>query len=188
VAVLIGPGRTTQGRPVAPEEFLEWLQISLDIRGLSYPSSVVETSHGDLLFDQNLLGRIYAHGVLISGTNSIYPFKVGYNFTEGKFNRDRRWLMDRHGLAERVCRIWESALQTHEDVLLPIYVSLLRKTPALMDVSLAADLLLPSTISRIWTYLLHESKGKDFFYCEASGAQVCRKSNIHIPCHRLTQI
>ncbi|KAJ5379640.1 hypothetical protein N7509_012759 [Penicillium cosmopolitanum] len=171
VAVLIGPGRTTQGRPVAPEEVLEWLQISLDIRGLSYPSSVVETSHGDLLFDQNLLGRIYAHGVLISGTNSIYPFKVGYNFTEGKFNRDRRWLMDRHGLAERVCRIWESALQTHEAVLLPIYVSLLRKTPALMDVSLAADLLLTSTISRIWTYLLHESKGKDFFYCEASGAQ-----------------
>jgi hypothetical protein len=129
-------------------------------------------NYGDLLFDQNLHGRIYVHGVLIFGTNSIYPFKLGYNFTEGKFSRDQRWLMDRHGVAERVCRIWESALQTHEDVLLPIYVSLLRRTPALMDINLAADLLLSSTISRIWTYLLHESKGKEFFNCETSGAQV----------------
>ncbi|CAI7647745.1 unnamed protein product [Penicillium manginii] len=45
------------------------------------------------------------------------------------------------------------------------------KTPALMDVDLAADLLFPSKICRIWMYLLHESKGKDFFYCESSGAQ-----------------
>jgi hypothetical protein len=182
------PDAPTSCQPVASEEFLEWLQISLDIRDLSYPSSVVETSLGDLLFDQSLHGRIYVHGVIISGTNPSYPFKLGYNFTQGKFTRDWRWLMDRRGMAERVYWIWESALQAHEDVLLPIYISLLRNTPAPMDVDLAVDLLLPSTISRIWTYLLHESKGKEFFYCETSGAQVCRKSHTCIAGHRLTRI
>ncbi|KAJ5240491.1 uncharacterized protein N7469_002082 [Penicillium citrinum] len=171
VAVLIGPGCAGQGRSVSPEEFLDWLQISFDIRGLTYPSSVVETSEGDLLFDPHLHGRIYAHGVLLPGANWTHSFRLGYNFPRGKATRDRQWLMDRHGVAERVCRIWESALQAHEDVLLPIYVDLLRKTPAPMDVDMAADLLLPPTASRIWKHLRDESQGKKFFYCETAGAQ-----------------
>lgn len=81
VAVLIGPGVTNQGRPVSPEEFLGWLQVSLDVRGLSYPSSVVETSEGDLLFDPHLHGRVYAHGVLLPGENWPPSFKLGYNLS-----------------------------------------------------------------------------------------------------------
>ncbi|CAI7600266.1 unnamed protein product [Penicillium pancosmium] len=144
VAVLIGPGRANQGRSVAPEEFLS---------GCKYIWIFVVSPTRPRLSRQ------------ATGTCLLT------NISMGKFTRDWRWLMDRRGVAERVYRIWESALQAHEDVLLPIYVSLLRKTPAPMDVNLAADLLLPSTVSRIWTYLLHESKGKEFFYCETSGAQ-----------------
>jgi hypothetical protein len=50
VAVVIGATRAKSGRPVAPDAFLDSLRsTTIDIRGLTYPSSIISTARGDLI-------------------------------------------------------------------------------------------------------------------------------------------
>jgi hypothetical protein len=57
VAVVIGATRAKSSRPVAPDAFLKWLRLdTVDIGGLTYPSSLIATAHGDLILDPQLRG------------------------------------------------------------------------------------------------------------------------------------
>ena len=107
------------------DELKTWLKVSLDIRGFSYPASIVATNYGDLILDQAFQGKVYLRGLLLpSSTLDSNPFKLGYNFIKGRVNRDRQRLADDLEEADLVTRIWESAIEKEETVLLPIYVNL----------------------------------------------------------------
>lgn len=99
-------------------------------------------------------------------------YKFGYNFPQGKVNRDRQMLVDRLEVADIVRRIWEAAFQSHKQLLLPIYINLLREFPDALDVGFAQHLLEKPTRTLIWKHLLDETEGRHFYYSEASYAQV----------------
>ncbi|KAJ6086678.1 hypothetical protein N7467_005592 [Penicillium canescens] len=91
---MIGAGRANQSRPVSSETFFGWLRVTLDIRGLSYPPSIVETLRGDLLLDSQFHGKLFLHRILLPMT-ALGPkhYKFGYNFALGKFSRDRQGMV-----------------------------------------------------------------------------------------------
>ncbi|KAJ5267356.1 hypothetical protein N7478_010164 [Penicillium angulare] len=118
------------------ETFLNWLSVTMDIRGLNYPVTVATTDYGDL----------------------------SYNFAHGMLTRDRLWVANQQSEANLVRKIWECALTQHGKELLPIYVSLLRHFPNSADVALADRLLEASTRHLIWQHLLRNSNNREFFY------------------------
>ncbi|OKP14497.1 hypothetical protein PENSUB_13993, partial [Penicillium subrubescens] len=69
VAVVIGATRAKSSRPVALDAFVNWLRLTtMDIRGLTYPSGIISTPHGDLILDPQLRGQLYHNGITL--TNS----------------------------------------------------------------------------------------------------------------------
>ncbi|KAJ5348624.1 uncharacterized protein N7506_001877 [Penicillium brevicompactum] len=169
ITVVIGPGHASQSRPISSETFFEWLQVTLDIRRLSHPSSIVETPQGDLLLDSQFHGRLFLHGILLPMSNSgAQQFKFGYNFALGKFSRDRQGLIATSEVADNVRQIWQCAVHMHEATLLPIYVNLLQNFPQVGDIEQADRLLEPATKARIWNYLLRVTGRQQFFYSETT--------------------
>lgn len=164
-------GKPSQKVPIS--EFHNWLKVSLDIRGFSYPADILETEVGDLILDSDFQGRIYLKGMLLpAAASELKQYRFAYNFSRGRVNRDRQILADRNEEADIVRQIWEAAIRKHKVALLPIYVNLLRNFPEALDVESAAHLLEQSTRKIIWKHLLHETAGERFLYNEASNAKV----------------
>lgn len=153
--------------------FHDWLRVSLDIREFSYPSHILETNAGDLILDPSFCGQLYLKGMALpAAVCELKPYRLGYNFPRGKVNRDRQILVDSHEEADIVRQIWEAAFLNHKELLLPIYIDLLRNFPDAPDVGFAKHLLEIPTRSLIWKHLLDEAEGKHFYYSEVSNAQV----------------
>lgn len=173
VTVVIEASTENEGNGISLAIFQQWLKVSLDIRGFSYPSHILETDAGDLILDLNYQGKIYLKGMLLPAANSeLKPYRLGYNFPRGRVNRDRQILVDSHEEADIVRRIWEAAIRSHEDVMLPIYINLLRNFPEAPDVGSADQLLEKRTRNLIWKHLLRDAKGKEFYYSQTSNPQV----------------
>ncbi|CEJ62667.1 hypothetical protein PMG11_11161 [Penicillium brasilianum] len=173
VVVVVEPARGKHGKKISLAAFQTWVQVTLDIRGISYPSQVIETDVGDLILDPHFCGRIYLQGMLLPATSSeLKPYKLGYNFTQGRVNRDRQILVDKHEEANGVRQIWESAIQRNEKVVLPVYVDFLRNFPEAPDVESADVLLGDATKTLIWRHLLCDTGGKQFYYSEKSNSKV----------------
>lgn len=49
VMVVIAPGRGKQGKKVSLAAFQRRVKVTLDIRGISYPSRTIEADAGDLI-------------------------------------------------------------------------------------------------------------------------------------------
>lgn len=173
VCVEIGPDSGGTGGGVSLEKFKQWLTVSLDIRGYSYPESNIETDQGDLIIDPRFRGKAFLKGLLLpASVLEARPFELSYNFVQGGVNRDRQRLVSRYEQADLVRRIWESAIRENEVLVLPIYVNLLRNFPRAPDVELADQLLDHPTRFRIWKYLLREAGDKRFYFCQKTGSQV----------------
>jgi hypothetical protein len=173
VAVVIGARRHRRDQPVSLAVFREWMETTLDVRGLSYPSHIIETDDGDLILDHRFHGKVYIKGMILPAPASkSRVFKFGYNFANGLFGRDRQTLLDNREESDVVRRIWESAIRKYETVLLPIYVNLLRHFPQAADVESADRLLGDSTRSLVWKHLLRETENKRFYYSDRCNAKV----------------
>lgn len=82
--MVIGAGHANPSQPVSSETFFGWLQVTPDIRGLTYPHSTIDTPNGDLLLDPQFQGKIFLHGLLLPmSTSGGKVFKFGYNFALG---------------------------------------------------------------------------------------------------------
>ncbi|KAF4768593.1 hypothetical protein HAV15_002962 [Penicillium sp. str.  len=155
VTIEIGTMRDRNAQPVPLDVFMKWMETTMDIRGLSYPSHIIETEDGDLILDQRFQGKVYLKGTLLPvSVSRSRTFKFGYNFAKGQFGRDRQSLLDKHEEADIVRRIWESAIRMHQSVMLPIYINLLRNFPQAADVESADQLLEETTRKLIWQHLL----------------------------------
>lgn len=175
VAVTIGPERNRKRDKISLELFKKWLGATLDIRGFSYPSHIIETEAGDIILDASFHGKVFYKGMLLSGpVSETESFRLGYNFSAGTVNRDRQRLVDKQEEANMVRRIWETAIDQHKESMLPIYVNLLRNFPRAPDVAWAERLLEAPTKSLIWKHLLQEANGERFYYNEASHTRVSR--------------
>jgi hypothetical protein len=56
VTAVISTRGANSGRLDAPNAFSGWLQLTIRIRGLTYPSSIISTVHGDPILDPQLRG------------------------------------------------------------------------------------------------------------------------------------
>lgn len=178
VMVMIAPARGKHGQKIALATFQTWLKVTLDIRGISYPSHIIETDAGDLILDPRYSGRIYLKGMLLPAAFSeIKPYKLGYNFIRGRVNRGRQIMVDKHEEANAVRQIWESAIRKNEKAVLPIYIDFLQNFPEAPDVESADILLADTTKALIWRDLLCKADGKIFYYSEKSHAQVSSSPN-----------
>jgi hypothetical protein len=173
VTVEILAPKRSQKIPVSLTEFHNWLRVSLDIRGFSYPSDILQTEVGDLILDPDFHSRVYLKGMRLPCSGSgLKQYRFAYNFLQGKVNRDRQILVDRDEEANMVRRIWEAAIWKHRTAFLPIYVGLLRNPPEALDVESATHFLQSSTKLLIWKHLRGEAGDDKFFYNEASSAEV----------------
>ena len=121
-------GEKVQRVVVSPEDFDKWTQAALFLHQqalhLQNPNGEkgISTAWGDLLDHEDLRGSIYLKGLLLgestpgsSASISKLPLKFGYNFAEGKTNRERQSVLsaDDEGIAIRC--IWTSVLQRPDD-------------------------------------------------------------------------
>jgi hypothetical protein len=58
---------------------LGWLWVTIDIRGLTYTSSIVSTVHVDLILDPQLRGNVYHNRVLLTNSTEDNSFLFAYN-------------------------------------------------------------------------------------------------------------
>lgn len=176
VTVIIGPGERPGNQGVSVEQFKKWLDVSMEIRGFSYPESIIETDYGDLILDFRYRGKVFLKGLLLpSSISEPRAFTVGYNLVQGDVNRDRQRLVNRRQEANRLRKIWESAILKNEGLVLPIYVNLLWYLPRSPDVELAEDFLESSTRLLIWKHLLKMADGRKFYFCQTGGSMVSYK-------------
>ena len=103
VTIEIGTMRDKNAQPVALDVSMKWMETTMDIRSLSYPSHIIKTQHGDLILDRRFQGKLYLKGTLLS-TSRSRSFKSSYNFGKGQFSRDRGSLVDRCEEADIVPR------------------------------------------------------------------------------------
>ncbi|OKP09911.1 hypothetical protein PENSUB_4680, partial [Penicillium subrubescens] len=172
VTVEIRAPKESRKNAVSLAEFRTWLTVTLDIRGFSHPSDVLETEVGDLILDPDFHSRVYLKGMRLPCSGSgLKQYRFAYNFLQGKVNRDRQILVDRDEEANMVRRIWEAAIWKHRTAFLPIYVGLLRNSPEALDVESATHFLQSSTKLLIWKHLRGEAGDDKFFYNEASSAE-----------------
>lgn len=181
VCVSIGAESKQGGRPVEMKDFERWLHVTIDIRGLNHPTSIIETEYGHIILDPKYEGRIYVKGVLApSSYTDTKHYKLGYNFVQGRVGRDRRRLMKYEEEADFIRRMWESAIQRAEALAVPVYVNLLRNFSNFRDVELADQLLQKPAKDAIWNYLKQQSNVTGFYYCENHGPEVGRKSDRYL--------
>lgn len=174
VTITIGPGETANPpggvftRKVEREKFLNWLTVTLDITNLFQPTSVVNTEHGDLHLDTTSANKVYADGILLS-TAIAGPFQYGYHFY---FRSDEERagvvsegleLIPNEKETQLRCRIWEAAIDKDE-VVLPLFVGLLRCNPEAVDVAGITGFLQTGTARKIWEVLVSEV-GREKVFC-----------------------
>ncbi|OKP06059.1 hypothetical protein PENSUB_6510 [Penicillium subrubescens] len=92
----------------------------MDIRGLTYPSGLIPTPHGDLILDPQLRGQLYHNGITLTNSTVGGAFLFAYNFAYSSTCRDRRRLASWRDAARQVRQIWEEALREKEDTVLPL--------------------------------------------------------------------
>ncbi|OKP11866.1 hypothetical protein PENSUB_2597 [Penicillium subrubescens] len=171
-AVVIGATRAKSGRPVALDAFVDWLRLTtMDIRGLTCPSGIISSPHGDLILDPQLRGQLYHNGITLANSTVGGAFLFAYNFAYSSTCRDRRRLASWRDAARQVQQIWEEALCKQVDTILPLLVDLLRNHARSADAEMIGPHLEPSAARQIWQYLLRESADKEFFYNESCNDQ-----------------
>lgn len=71
------------------------MEMTLDVRGLSYPSHLIATDDDHLFLDRRFRGEVYVKRMIRSALASkSRVFKFACNFVNG-FGRDRHTLLDK---------------------------------------------------------------------------------------------
>ncbi|KAJ6016399.1 hypothetical protein N7540_010990 [Penicillium herquei] len=77
VSVTVGSTGTDHPPSVAQETFLNWLQIMMEIRGLNFPSTIIQTPSGDIILDVEYAGQTFLDGARINGWVEIPRLQAG---------------------------------------------------------------------------------------------------------------
>lgn len=160
------------GKRIETEEFLSWVSVALDLKGPTSHNLIVKTDRGDLILDEVFAGCLYLKGLLLSDTNNTSrPFRFGYNFVEGKVDRDRRQMKDSSEEANILASIWEHAIQHGGKQELESLIDIFQKYPFHRDIREAQDKFTYSAARAIWAHLVSSKEGI-FYYNEKTGEKV----------------
>lgn len=169
-------GQKTSKIPLV--EFEQWLSMTLDI---APPTKITRTPHGFLILDEKYAGKVYLRNLLLpNASSSGLPYSFGYNFLQGKTNRDRGSLSNPKEEAKVITNIWTSALlhgdeETRKDLLHKYTLLLRNHRNTHADVNFAESYVPPEIAKVVWKHFL--SPGNSFtppalYYCEKGDTQV----------------
>jgi hypothetical protein len=108
--------------PVNREDFDRWIRSALFMQDIK-DDEIISTKHGDLLLKPQLRGSIYLKGLLLaesrrgaqaSITNKELQF--GYNFADGKTNRERQSVANAYKESQAIFAIWSEVLTIKADM------------------------------------------------------------------------
>lgn len=168
VSAKITKGRGDSGKAISEEEFWSWLKVTIDI---DRPESadIVETDYGDLILDKEFGGRIYLKGLLVPGDlpdQKRYSF--GYNFIQGRINRDRERLMDQEEESRMLAMIWEQSIISRGDEITRKYLWLLCSRKIFPDISMAEEKVTITTAKTLWKYMRTKGPNRFFYHVAES--------------------
>ena len=148
------------GKRVEKEDFLSWVEVSLD---LNHPSNTVETRHGSLIFDEKFADRVYLKSLWLKGKSFEKPLKFGYNFLHGTVERDRTALKKTGQEARILAEIWEEGIRHHGRDITDKYLALLRDD-ATADVHNVEIYISEFAAQEVWSKLLERDPERTCFY------------------------
>jgi hypothetical protein len=153
--------------------FEDWLSVTTHVKP---PKQRFQTPYGTLILEEAYINKMYLRGLLLpNGSSSRHKYKYGYDFPEGKTNRDREGLKSSGQREQMITNIWSFAICENLEFM-KMYCGLLL-TPQdsrSADVFCAEDYLNKDDILRIWGFLKLDSGLNDaFYYCEGKDREVC---------------
>jgi hypothetical protein len=177
-------GMLTKRRSVPVGSFLEWCKVAAWLQAVP-EADVVETGFGSLYLDK-LCGNIYLKGLLLresekgdwmpdSASLTGKPLRFGYDFRQGRVNRDRQAINNSTEEAKAILSIWDEAIRKKPELVEKLHEMLLTNSKVsdstkFADVESAAQLLDSSTASKLWTHLREQNK---WYYNHEQLSQVC---------------
>jgi hypothetical protein len=165
VTVLISKARGPYGAKVTEEDFRSWAQVAIDLEN-PQPQDIIRTSHGDLILDKRLSGRVYLKGLRVSDSGSdSNPYIFCYNFVQGYINRDRERLTSREEEAKMIAGIWEQPILEGNAGVIQQYLQLFWNSEAHPDITLAHEVVSKPVGQTLWNTLRSDIPDA-FFYCE----------------------
>ena len=136
MTVQISKARGEEGQKIPEEDFLSWLDVTLDINGPN-AADRVQTMHGDIILDQKFSGRIYLKGLLVSERGlDAKTYIFGYNFHQGQINRDRERLRSSQEEAKILASIWEKSMTVRGDSIIDHYIRLFHDQEQCLDINM----------------------------------------------------
>jgi hypothetical protein len=179
----LADGQKTSKIPLV--EFEEWLGVTLDI---APPMKMIRTPHGSVILDDKYAGKAYLSNLLLpNASSSGLPYSFGYNFLQGKTNRDRGSLSNPQEEAKVITNIWTSALlhadeETRKDLLQKYTLLLRNHRNTRADVNFAESYVPPEIARMVWKHLLptgtNTSTAPTFYYCEKCDTQVSETASV----------
>ncbi|PYI29777.1 hypothetical protein BP00DRAFT_318054, partial [Aspergillus indologenus CBS 114.80] len=103
-----------------------WMaNMALEIGGVRTSWTTITTDYGDILFYPRCANRLFLEGVHLPETMlGKGRFKYGYNFRRAAVSESGRSLADSNAEAQRICNIWNLAIEQQHDNALPTYAHL----------------------------------------------------------------
>ncbi|PYH78298.1 hypothetical protein BO82DRAFT_317573, partial [Aspergillus uvarum CBS 121591] len=103
-----------------------WMgNTTLEIGGVRTSWDTITTDYGDILFYPRYANRLFLEGVHLPETTlGKGMFKYGYNFRRAAVSESRRSLTDSNAEAQRICNIWNVAIEQQHDDALSTYAHL----------------------------------------------------------------
>ncbi|KAI5460181.1 hypothetical protein BGZ63DRAFT_426122 [Mariannaea sp. PMI_226] len=153
--------------PVRLKSFKDWCESALFLQNVDAGEGegIIRTHRGDLIIDPRLCGNIYLKGLLLkksTGSKSASitekKLKFGYNFQEGKTNRERQQLTKPSEKCSSILGIWEQVLAKKSHYVSKLNDMLLSSEPGYADVWAAKDYIKLQVAFRLKNYLLSDSE------------------------------
>jgi len=116
-------GNGLQRSGVTRREFDDWTKAALFLCDNVEDGAIISTAHGDLLTDPGLRGNIYLKGLLLgestparSASITNRPLRFGYNFANGRTNRERQSVYGASEESAAILAIWDGVLTAKPDM------------------------------------------------------------------------
>lgn len=187
VQFIIGEGRMGRDEkgnkvkrvPVQQTDFEHWTKAALFTTKVdSEDTGIISTEHGDLLTADDMRGNIYLKGLLLcestkSRSASITGRRLlfGYNFADGRTNRERQSVATASDESKGMCRIISNAMKERPEMIGDLVEALDSETDY-------ADVACPE---KFWSkeigilirgYLLREGPADSWLYCSDDMSKV----------------
>lgn len=159
--------------PVQQRDFEEWTKVALSLtKAKNGDAGIISTVHGDLITAGVACGNLYLKDLLLreqtqdqSASISGHSLKFGYNFANGKTDRERQSLRNASQESRAICGIWNEALKARPDLAQVLSDLLNIDDPVYAEVACAKKFWPKETAQHLQKYLFSEKSAGRWYYC-----------------------